>query len=88
MAATASGAPRLTCRGCKGTIDIPGLRVGDAARCPACGAQNVVLRSKTQGDVPPAIVQGGLSQDESRAKRDEYRRAMSACLESRGYTVR
>lgn len=36
----------------------------------------------------PTQPSGGLSQDESRAKRDEYRRAMSACLESRGYTVR
>lgn len=64
MAATASSAPRLTCRGCKATIDIPGLRVGDSVKCQACGAQNVILRSKTQGDVPPAIVQGGLSHEE------------------------
>lgn len=36
----------------------------------------------------PTQPAGGLSRDESRAKRDEYRRAMTACLESRGYTVR
>jgi hypothetical protein len=63
MAATASG-PRLTCRGCKGTIDIPGRRVGDAVDCPSCGIRNVILRSKTMGEVPPAIEQGGLSHDD------------------------
>jgi hypothetical protein len=36
----------------------------------------------------PTQPAAGLSRDDARAKRDDYRRAMTACLESRGYTVR
>jgi hypothetical protein len=36
----------------------------------------------------PTVNGGGVSSDQVAAKRADYQRAMSACLEARGYTVR
>lgn len=72
--AVASGAPpRLTC-GCGSAIEIPGKRIGDSVRCPACGKLRVVIRSLTGGDVPPAVQAGSMGEDERREVADALKR--------------
>ena len=44
--------------------------------------------SKTQTGFDPAQSGGGVPADQSGAKREQYRRAMTACLEARGYSVK
>lgn len=45
-------------------------------------------RMRDATSVDSTKVSGGVSVDEARAKRDGYLRAMSACLEGRGYSVK
>lgn len=79
---TTTVTPRLACD-CGAAIEIPGLRVGDSARCPSCKALRVVIRSRVTGDVPPAARTGGLTAEERQEvaqalKRIKVRRAGEA----------
>jgi hypothetical protein len=51
--AKAVAVPTLKCS-CGATVEIPGRRIGDTVACSSCRKEQVVLRSKVQGDVPPA----------------------------------
>ena len=44
--------------------------------------------SKTQTGFDPTRPGGGVPPEQNSAKREEYRRAMTACLEARGYSVK
>jgi hypothetical protein len=44
--------------------------------------------SKNQTGFDPTRPGGGVSPDQTEHKREEYRRAMTACLEGRGYSVK
>jgi len=44
--------------------------------------------SKSQTGFDPTQSNGGVPPDQTSAKRGEYRRAMTACLEARGYSVK
>jgi hypothetical protein len=44
--------------------------------------------SKAQSGLDPMQPGGGVAPQDSNAKRDQYHRAMSACFEARGYSVR
>jgi hypothetical protein len=44
--------------------------------------------SKTQTGFDPAQPEGGVSTEQAGVKGEEYRRAMTACLEARGYSVK
>jgi hypothetical protein len=41
-----------------------------------------------QSGFDPTQPLGGVAEDQARAKRDDYQRAMQACLEARGYSVK
>ncbi|MBI3723202.1 hypothetical protein HY251_04500 [bacterium] len=60
--AKAPAIPELRCA-CGSSIEIPGRRIGDTVSCRACGKDSVVLRSKVQGDVPPAANAPGAVSD-------------------------
>jgi hypothetical protein len=51
--AKAATTPTLDCP-CGAKIDIDGKRIGDSVSCSSCQKMRVVIRSKVQGDVPPA----------------------------------
>lgn len=51
--AKAVAVPVLKCA-CGVLVEIPGRRIGDSVECPSCRKKQVVLRSKVEGDVPPA----------------------------------
>ncbi len=51
--AKAVSVPTLKCS-CGAVTEIPNLRIGDSVDCATCKKPQVVLRSKVQGDVPPA----------------------------------
>ncbi len=74
MSTPATLSLRMSCPGCAAAIDLTGRKIGDSARCPGCGKLQVVLRSRAQGDVPPAVVTGGLSAEERGEVRDALRR--------------
>jgi hypothetical protein len=44
--------------------------------------------AKSQTGFDPTKLNGGLPQGDTAAKREQYRRAMTACLEARGYSVK
>jgi hypothetical protein len=56
--------PRTECQHCQASVNIAGRRIGDSLPCPDCGKLIVIVRSKTLGDVPPAVVTGILTQEE------------------------
>ncbi len=51
--AKAALVPTLKCS-CGHSVEIPGRRVGDSVECSACRKSQVILRSRVQGEVPPA----------------------------------
>src|SRR5258708_5993207 len=51
--AKAVAVPTLKCA-CGASFDIPGRRISDTIECPSCRKSQVILRSKVEGDVPPA----------------------------------
>lgn len=73
MAVASGAASRLACA-CGVTFEIPGKRIGDTVKCSSCGALRVVIRSKAQGDVPPAVTAGKLDDEEQREVQDALKR--------------
>jgi hypothetical protein len=51
--AKALAIPTVKCA-CGATFAIPGHRIGDTVECTACRKSQVVLRSRVEGEVPPA----------------------------------
>lgn len=51
--AKALAVPSLKCA-CGVAFDIPGRRIGDTVECTGCRKSQVVLRSRVNGEVPPA----------------------------------
>jgi hypothetical protein len=56
--------PRTECSHCKASVRVSGHRIGDSLPCPECKGLIVIVRSKTVGDLPPAVVTGVLTQEE------------------------